>query len=135
MENLENAIQIVTEKLSGWANEFIAMLPNFAIAILIVVIFYLFSRLFAKLLRTTLLKLTSNLAVVKLIASFSRIAIMTAAVFIALGILELEKTVTSLLAGLGIVGLAIGFAFKDAIANFWREYTLRLKAPLMLAIL
>lgn len=118
MDNFENALQIVTDKLIGWANDFISMLPNFVIAVLVIIIFYIFSRLFTKLLRTTLSRLTKNVAVIKLIASFSRIAIMTAALFIALGILELEKTVTSLLAGVGIAGLAIGFAFKDAIANF-----------------
>lgn len=43
---------------------------------------------------------------------------MAAGLFVALGIMDLDKTVTSLLAGVGIAGLAIGFAFKDAIANF-----------------
>ena len=118
MAYFENALQIVTEKIGGWTNDFISMLPNFVIAALVVIIFYLIAKLFTRLLKSTLSKFTSNVAVIKLIASFSRIAIMAAALFIALGILELEKTVTSLLAGVGIVGLAIGFAFKDAIANF-----------------
>lgn len=118
MDYFGNAIQIVTEKIGGWIDQLISMLPNFVIAVLIVIIFYLFSRLITKVLKSTLAKFTRNLAVIKLISSFTRIGIMTAALFIALGILELEKTVTSLLAGVGIAGLAIGFAFKDAIANF-----------------
>ncbi len=118
MDYFGNAIQIVTEKIGGWIDQIISMLPNFVIAVLIVIIFYLFSRLITKVLKSTLSKFTRNLAVIKLISSFTRIGIMTAALFIALGILELEKTVTSLLAGVGIAGLAIGFAFKDAIANF-----------------
>lgn len=118
MDYFGNAIQIVTEKIGGWIDQLISMLPNFVIAVLIVIIFYLFSRLITKVLKSTLSKFTRNLAVIKLISSFTRIGIMTAALFIALGILELEKTVTSLLAGVGIAGLAIGFAFKDAIANF-----------------
>ena len=118
MDYFGNAIQIVTEKIGGWIDQIISMLPNFVIAVLIVIVFYLFSRLITKVLKSTLSKFTRNLAVIKLISSFTRIGIMTAALFIALGILELEKTVTSLLAGVGIAGLAIGFAFKDAIANF-----------------
>jgi small conductance mechanosensitive channel len=35
-----------------------------------------------------------------------------------LGVLHLEKTVTSILAGAGIFGLAIGFAFQDLVTNF-----------------
>ncbi len=111
-------MQYKSEKIGGWIDQIISMLPNFVIAVLIVIIFYLFSRLITKVLKSTLSKFTRNLAVIKLISSFTRIGIMTAALFIALGILELEKTVTSLLAGVGIAGLAIGFAFKDAIANF-----------------
>lgn len=118
MDYFENAIKIVTEKIGGWIDQIISMLPNFVMAVLIVIVFYLFARLLSKIIRSTLSKLTHNVAVIKLIVSFTRIGIMTAALFIALGIMELEKTVTSLLAGVGIMGLAIGFAFKDAIANF-----------------
>lgn len=118
MDYFENAIQIVTEKIGGWIDQIISMLPNFVIAVLIIVVFYLISRLLSKILRSTLSRFTQNVAVVKLITSFTRIGVMAAALFIALGIMELEKTVTSLLAGVGIIGLAIGFAFKDAIANF-----------------
>ncbi len=117
MTNFNSAIQIVTEKLQSWIHHFIAMLPNFVIAVLVIIVFYLIARLVSKVLTVTLNKLSSNIAINKVIASFARIAIMLAAAFIALGTLELDKTVTSLLAGVGIAGLAIGFAFKDAIAN------------------
>lgn len=38
--------------------------------------------------------------------------------FIILGILQLDKAVTTLLAGVGVVGLALCFAFQDFAANF-----------------
>ena len=101
MSYFENALQIVTEKIGSWTNDFISMLPNFVIAALVVIIFYLIAKLFTRLLKSTLSKFTSNVAVIKLIASFSRIAIMAAALFIAVGILGLEKTAISLLAGGG----------------------------------
>jgi small-conductance mechanosensitive channel len=40
------------------------------------------------------------------------------AVTVALNILNLDKAVASLLAGVGIVGLALGFAFQDLSSNF-----------------
>ncbi len=61
-------------------------------------------------------------------ASLTRIAVMTAGLFVALGILDLDKTVTSLLAGVGIIGLALGFAFKDALANFLSGIYITLKS-------
>ncbi len=41
----------------------------------------------------------------------------TVGLFFALGLLHLDKTVTSLLAGVGVIGLALGFAFQDIAAN------------------
>ena len=51
-------------------------------------------------------------------------------IFIALDVLNLDKTVTSLLAGIGIVGLALGFAFKDAASNFLSGIYMAIKSPI-----
>ena len=50
--------------------------------------------------------------------------------FIALDVLELEKTVTSLLAGVGVIGLALGFAFQDTAANFVSGIFLAVRSPI-----
>jgi len=50
-------------------------------------------------------------------------------VFIALGILNLDKTVTSLLAGVGIIGLALGFAFQDIATNFISGVIIAVRKP------
>jgi small-conductance mechanosensitive channel len=44
-------------------------------------------------------------------------------------VLGLEKTVTSLLAGVGVVGLALGFAFQDISANFISGILLAFRTP------
>ncbi len=49
--------------------------------------------------------------------------------FLALQILELDQAVTSLLAGAGIVGIAIGFAFQDMLSNFIAGVMLASKSP------
>ena len=104
------------------------MLPNFVAALLVLVVFFFIARLIVVLLSKTVFRFSHNVAVNRLIASLTRIIIMTVGLFVALGILDLDKTVTSLLAGVGIVGLAIGFAFKDAIANFLSGIYITLKS-------
>ena len=47
----------------------------------------------------------------------------------ALGILQLDKTVTSMLAGVGIIGLALGFAFQDTIANLVSGIIIAFRKP------
>lgn len=48
----------------------------------------------------------------------ARLTIVLIGVFIALDIVGLQNTVTSLLAGVGVIGIALGFAFQDIAANF-----------------
>lgn len=48
----------------------------------------------------------------------------------ALNVLHLQQTVTSLLAGAGIIGLALGFAFQDITANFISGVLLAFRKPI-----
>jgi small-conductance mechanosensitive channel len=50
-------------------------------------------------------------------------------IFISLGVLKLDKAVVSLLAGVGIIGLALGFAFQDMAANFMSGIAIAIKQP------
>ena len=43
--------------------------------------------------------------------------------------LNLDKTVTSLLVGVGIIGLALGFAFQDIVANFISGVIIAIQQP------
>jgi small conductance mechanosensitive channel len=47
----------------------------------------------------------------------------------ALQIMQLDKAVSSLLAGVGIIGLALGFAFQDLTANFISGAFIAFKRP------
>jgi len=46
-----------------------------------------------------------------------------------LGVLGLNKALTSLLAGIGVIGLALGFAFQDIVANFILGVILAFRRP------
>ena len=125
---IDKAYNMIAGKIGNWIDTFITMLPNFVVAVIALLLFYLLARIVISLLSKTLFRFSNNIAVNKLIASLTRITIMTVGLFVALGILDLDKTVTSLLAGVGIMGLAIGFAFKDTIANFLSGIYITLKS-------
>ena len=128
MDFFDKAYNMIAGKIESWIDTFITMLPNFVVAVMALLLFYILSRIVISIFSKTLFKISHNIAVNKLIASLTRITIMTVGLFVALGILDLEKTVTSLLAGVGIMGLAIGFAFKDTIANFLSGLYITLKS-------
>ncbi|GAB5465616.1 MAG: hypothetical protein Kapaf2KO_10520 [Candidatus Kapaibacteriales bacterium] len=122
-------IKEILDKLSGWGNEAIRMLPNFVLAVIIVVIFNFLARFIRRFVFKFLNKFTTHEELNKLISILAYLGVMGLGVFFALSVLELDKTVTSLLAGVGIIGLALGFAFQDIAANFMSGIILSIKTP------
>ena len=106
--DVEKAYKLITNKLETWVEQMIEMLPNLALAILVVVLFYLLARLVKRLGLKLFSKFSSNISLNHLVANIFYITVITIGTFVALDILKLEKTVTSLLAGVGVVGLALG---------------------------
>lgn len=114
---MKNAINIIKNKVSEWYEGFIAILPNLVIAILVLISFYFIARLIKKGLLNLVGKISADQAVIRLLANIVTVVIMIIGLFIALDVLHLDKTVTSILAGAGVLGLAVGLAFQDPILN------------------
>ena len=123
--NLENPLKLVTEKLEGWLQTLITMLPN----LVVVVLFFLIARLVRNLAHRLLSKVSQNEAVNNLLVTLLNVAVISAGFFIALSILDLAEVVAALLAGVGIVGLALGFAFQDIAANFVSGILIAVRQP------
>ena len=127
--NLEATWTAVLEKLASWLDTLIIMLPNFGAAILIVIAAALLARLVRHVVEGVLGRASRYHHVNRLLATISYILVLGTGLFIALGVLNLDKTVTSLLAGVGIIGLALGFAFQDIAANFISGVLLSIRRP------
>ena len=123
-------VEVVVDKLSGWLSTLIEMLPNIAVALMVVAIFALLARLVAKLVERAAQKTSQNAQVTSLLRVTARLSVVIVGVFIALGVLHLEKTVTSMIAGVGVVGLALGFAFQDIAANFMSGVIMAIREPM-----
>lgn len=111
-------VDLLTTKLSRWGERAVETLPNLAAAVCIFLVFWLFAKVGRKVALQALHGVSDNQAVTNLLAGMFKVAILTTGFFIALRVLELDGAVTSLLAGVGILGLALGFAFQDIAANF-----------------
>lgn len=121
--------KLLVEKLTDWGRQLVLMLPNLAVAVLVVVASWLAARA-ARLLVVRLLRRVSHSPqVTRLLSQAIFLAILAAGTFAALGILGLQKTVASLLAGAGILGLALGFAFQDIAANLMAGIYLSVQRP------
>ncbi len=126
---IEKTWNLLVAKLLGWTRDLILLLPNLAVAVLVLVGFWLA----AKLVRSVLLRLLNRFShseqVARLLGQTVFLAILATGFFISLGIIGLQKTVASLLAGAGILGLALGFAFQDIATNFMAGIYLSIERP------
>ncbi len=114
---LDQVYEEVGGKLTSWANTFAEMLPNLLVAILVVVLFWVVARFACSAAERALERVNTHAAARQLISNFLRVGILIAGVVVALGVLNLDKALASILAGAGIAGLAIGFAFQDLAGN------------------
>jgi small conductance mechanosensitive channel len=120
---------LLIDKLRGWVEAAVQMLPNLIAALVILLLFAVASRLVSTLVLRAGRRSRLESELVGLLASTARVATLAVGVFVALGVLQLEKTVTSLLAGVGVIGLALGFAFQDIAANFMAGIIMALRRP------
>ena len=127
--DFSQALQQLTDKLTGWAQGAIVALPNVIIAVLVFLLFYFGARIASNLLGKALSKISRNRQVNGLITTIVYVAVIIIGAMTALGILNLSGVVTSLLAGVGIIGLALGFAFQDLAANFMAGILIAIRQP------
>lgn len=128
--NVEQAISLVYDKLRGWLHAIILMLPNLAAAIVVVVVFTFLSRLVGRGLRNVLRRVwKNNDVIIVLVGKTVSAGVFLTGLLTALSILDLDKPVTSLLAGVGVMGIALGFAFQDIASNFMSGILISVQHP------
>lgn len=115
--SVQDAIGKLWDKMDGWLDAIILKLPNMVLAILVIVLFYFIARGLRNLLRNTLLKRISQVSIQHIIAKTVFIVVLIIGFFVALSVLDLNKLLTSVLAGAGVLGLAIGLALQGTLSN------------------
>jgi len=130
MMSFEEMLRLVYGQLNGWARTLVRNLPNLAVALLVIVLFGLLARLVRGLVVRALERVSDNPGLVTLSGTIAVLVVNAAGLFVALGVLGLDKTVTSLLAGAGVIALAVGFAFQDLTTNFISGTFIALQRPI-----
>lgn len=116
-EQFNEALGNLIEKLQGWFNTTIEYIPNFILAILVMVAAFFAARYISRIVGKLVSKKIEQDSIKNAIARVSAVVVVALGLFIALGVMNLGKALTSLLAGAGVVGLAIGLALQGTLAN------------------
>lgn len=130
--SLNKALVQLIDKLSGWAIVFIKMLPNLVVAIIVLAVIARLSLPIARLVARAVVRVTKQRHLARLMATLTRLAVIACGIILALDVLNLDRAVASLLAGVGIIGIAFGFASQDIAANFMSGILLHFIHPFRL---
>lgn len=129
INTMTDAAGVLIASLQTWLADLVAFLPNMVAALLVLGLFAVLSRVVSKLVARGLARTAMPDTIERLLSRIAGVVVLAAGLFFALGLLHLDKTVTSLLAGAGVIGLALAFAFQDMAANFMAGIYMSIKRP------
>ncbi|WP_366183236.1 mechanosensitive ion channel [Flavobacterium ovatum] len=121
---------LITDKITDWFEALILLLPNIVMAAIVLAIGIYIAKFVRKLTTKLITKISNNLTLNNLFSSIVYFIFIGIVIFTVLTILNLDKAVTSILAGAGILGLALAFAFQDIAANFMSGIFISFRKPL-----
>ncbi len=109
------------------SKDLVLYLPKFFSAVILLFVFWIGSKFVKKALSIALKSVKAPQEAIDIMAKFAAVALMTVGALTVAG--QLGINVTSLVAGLGVAGLAISFAAQDTIANLISGMTLLIDRP------
>lgn len=127
-----NYVATLRGQLQKMGESFIEALPNMAIALFIILVTWIIARFAAKIADTIVGRTEVRASLKTLIDTLVRVAIWITGLFIAAVVVIPSLTPASLLAGLGIGVVAIGFAFQDIFENFFAGVLIMLREKMQI---
>jgi small conductance mechanosensitive channel len=126
---VERAFDLLSGKMLGWFRQLIVMLPNLVVAAVLLGLTLVGARIVRRVVQRLLPRVSASDTLNNLVTTMLYVFTLLVGTFFVLTVLNLDKTVTSLLAGVGIIGLALGFAFQDIAANFISGVIIAVQRP------
>ena len=113
-----NTFATLQDQLVGMGEGIVRALPNMAIALVILIITWIMARFAVRIADRLIGKTEMRPSLKNLVDTLVKLAIWILGLMIALTVMMPGLTPASLIAGLGIGAVAIGFAFQDIFENF-----------------
>lgn len=115
--DINESVNNLWGKLAEWLDALIVGLPNFITAALVFILFIFIAKYASKVLNRILRFKVKQDSIREITVKVFKVIIILIGFFVALGILNLNTVLTSVLAGAGVVGLAIGLALQGTLNN------------------
>jgi len=127
---MESAYNLLFEKIDIWAKDLVLILPNLVIAIIFLLLGLWVAKKIKNIVDTFLNKHFERRILNNLIVNIVHITSLSLIGFTVLSILNLDKAVTSILAGIGVLSLGLAFAFQDLATNLMSGIIISFRRPI-----
>ena len=127
IENTSQRIDVVGDKVAQLGDRALELLPLLAVAVVTVAIFWGLAHLLTR--GDLLFRWIDNRFVRDMVRHFVRIALIALGVVLGLELLNATSLVGAALGAAGVVGIAVGFAFRDIIENYLAGLLLSMRHP------
>jgi small-conductance mechanosensitive channel len=121
---------LLYEKIDSWFKNLVLILPNLLIAIFVLLTGIWISKKIKNLADRFLNNYSERKILNNLIINFVHITFLSLVGFTVLTILNLDKAVTSILAGIGVLSLGLAFAFQDLATNLMSGIIISFRRPI-----
>lgn len=115
--DIDKTIASLWIKIDSWIDSLILNLPNFLLASLVFVLFIFLAKYSGKILNKILIRSLAQASIRNITVKVTKGIVVLVGFFIALGLLNLDKVLTTVLASAGVVGLAVGLALQGTLNN------------------
>lgn len=122
-------LSIIWESAASIGAGFLALLPNLAVGIVLFLLFLGLARLVERVTRRLIGEAGLSSAAAEALAAIARWAVIIFGLFSALALIFPSVDVATILGGLGIGGVVVGFAFRDVLQNFFAGLILLVTEP------
>ncbi|WP_138933146.1 mechanosensitive ion channel family protein [Roseovarius arcticus] len=128
MEEIDAEPQMIFDKIDAWVDGLFKLLPNIAVAVVVIVLFWLLARGLSALVRRSA-RNRDRTSLAEVGGALVKWAIVIIGIMLAVTIVAPTVTPGDLIAGLGVSSVAIGFAFKDILQNMLAGILILLRQP------
>ncbi|HAM49121.1 MAG TPA: mechanosensitive ion channel protein MscS [Alphaproteobacteria bacterium] len=124
--------EIISERLSVLLRQFIEHLPQLAIACIVLLVTWVLARVSSKILQSLMQRAGLRYSLIDLFEKIFAILIWLLGILIAAIVVFPSLTPASVLTGIGLGSVAIGFAFRDVFENFLAGILILFREPFRL---
>lgn len=129
MERLNGIFDLVIDKIIGWLERIVLLLPNVVVSLVVLVLGFWVAKRLTLTTGKLLEKYSDRKILNNMVVTIMHMSVIGLVIFTALSILNLDKAVTSILAGVGILSLGLAFAFQDIATNFMSGVMISIRRP------